>query len=671
MIDKFSHGLINSVYDFNDYTLNELICKLAQKMDEVITQSNESFNYLDWLKGQGLSDEVTKKLLEWIEDGTIESLINKNIFNELNTKIDTQISNISNFVSKFSDFAEACNYCVEHNQNLTLDTDITLNLDTDLTIPNIFGNGKTITINGNGNLTTNKDIKIENLTLAYVSGNMSWTCLKVENNFTVLNNVTFKNFVNPCPLNSKKVIVNQVKFYNCGQGVYLRNTNDSEINNLLFMNTVEERENIKNNYKSSVSGINGYDGILLENCNNIIINNPIIQGSPERALYSSESNNVTINNPICKYTGGLKFVGYNNIVVENFVVNNATIDEVNGDALFQLYRCKNIYINGVSSFSSNTNGCGWIIRSGQTLENVKLNNCNVTRVMRSVLEFDANFPMRASETYCKNVELQNIKANKVGLIKYLPYPIINLEKRDVIGGYVFTNISLKNSSIIGTSIDNNADYGSLSGYGMGAIVKGDMIENLTIENNVIKGIYDCNTDGSTKSYPQLFFDLGENVNQIKIIHNYKSKYFSINKIIPTTLKVTYDSLIEIQCNSGNDSTNVKIRPYSTNSDSNIVLLDSFILEFVNKSYSNKGAMWLELTDVSKTKNGKITCVADNTMCDFLFNDSSIVFKTSDDNYGTTWTSDGKIRLYNSNGQLILRCSNSKDIISTGTIMCKA
>ena len=48
MIDKFSCGFINSVYEFNDFTLNELICKLAQKMDEVITQSNESFNYLDW-----------------------------------------------------------------------------------------------------------------------------------------------------------------------------------------------------------------------------------------------------------------------------------------------------------------------------------------------------------------------------------------------------------------------------------------------------------------------------------------------------------------------------------------------------------------------------------------------------------------------------------------------
>ena len=125
------------------------------------------------------------------------------------------------------------------------------------------------------------------------------------------------------------------------------------------------------------------------------------------------------------------------------------------------------------------------------------------------------------------------------------------------------------------------------------------------------------------------------------------------------------------CNSGDSITNAKIKPYATNSDNNIVLLDSFILEFVCNNFSDKGSAWLELTDVSKTKNGKITCISDNTMCDFLFNDSAIVFKTSDDNYGTIWTSDGKIRLYNSDGQLILRCSEPKDIISTGIIMCKA
>ena len=87
MIDKFSCNFINSVYHFNDYTLNELICKLAQKMDEVITQSNESFNYLDWLKGQGLSDEVIKIMEGWKDDGTLENLINIEKYNKLKDEL--------------------------------------------------------------------------------------------------------------------------------------------------------------------------------------------------------------------------------------------------------------------------------------------------------------------------------------------------------------------------------------------------------------------------------------------------------------------------------------------------------------------------------------------------------------------------------------------------------
>ena len=100
MIDKFSHGFINRVYEFNDFTLNELICKLAQKMDEVITQSNESFNYLDWLKGQGLSDEVIKIMLEWKENGTFNNIINENLFNELNNAINEVNTHLDNRINE-------------------------------------------------------------------------------------------------------------------------------------------------------------------------------------------------------------------------------------------------------------------------------------------------------------------------------------------------------------------------------------------------------------------------------------------------------------------------------------------------------------------------------------------------------------------------------------------
>ena len=105
MIDKFSHGFIKSVYDFNDYTLNELMCKLAQKMDEVITQSNESFSYLDWLKGQGLSDEVINVLTEWKDNGTIDVIINGHVFNEINNsinEINNSINEINNSINEIN-----------------------------------------------------------------------------------------------------------------------------------------------------------------------------------------------------------------------------------------------------------------------------------------------------------------------------------------------------------------------------------------------------------------------------------------------------------------------------------------------------------------------------------------------------------------------------------------
>lgn len=96
MIDKFSHGFINSVYDFNDFTLNELICKLAQKMDEVIDLSNESFNFVEWLKSEGVNNEVIGMLTAWKEDGTLDTLINQTIFSELNTKVDTFQEKVNN-----------------------------------------------------------------------------------------------------------------------------------------------------------------------------------------------------------------------------------------------------------------------------------------------------------------------------------------------------------------------------------------------------------------------------------------------------------------------------------------------------------------------------------------------------------------------------------------------
>ena len=96
MIDKFMHGFLNRVYGYDDYTQLEINSKLIQKMDEVIDNCNNAYEYVEWLKEQGLSDEVINTLIAWKEDGTLETIINQNVFNELNSKVDTFQENLNN-----------------------------------------------------------------------------------------------------------------------------------------------------------------------------------------------------------------------------------------------------------------------------------------------------------------------------------------------------------------------------------------------------------------------------------------------------------------------------------------------------------------------------------------------------------------------------------------------
>ena len=42
---------INSIYDFDDaFSINELLCKFWEKLEDVINVSNECIDILNWLK---------------------------------------------------------------------------------------------------------------------------------------------------------------------------------------------------------------------------------------------------------------------------------------------------------------------------------------------------------------------------------------------------------------------------------------------------------------------------------------------------------------------------------------------------------------------------------------------------------------------------------------------
>ena len=95
MIDKFIHGFLNRVYDLEDYTQLEINSKLIQKIDEVIDECNNAFEFVDWLKEQGVPDEVQMIIDTMLEDGTLEKLINIEKLNQFKTELTNNINQLT------------------------------------------------------------------------------------------------------------------------------------------------------------------------------------------------------------------------------------------------------------------------------------------------------------------------------------------------------------------------------------------------------------------------------------------------------------------------------------------------------------------------------------------------------------------------------------------------
>lgn len=94
MIKGITEDILKRVYDFSEMTNEELRCKFFQKLEECIEVCNSVSDIMDWLKNEGVNDKVTEILNGWLEDGTLEKLININKINELRTELTGQVNTI-------------------------------------------------------------------------------------------------------------------------------------------------------------------------------------------------------------------------------------------------------------------------------------------------------------------------------------------------------------------------------------------------------------------------------------------------------------------------------------------------------------------------------------------------------------------------------------------------
>lgn len=83
-----------SVYDYDDVTLQELLNKFFTRINDCINVSNSTLDLAEWLVNEGLHIEVVKQLEIWLQDGTLQEIINEKLFKEINEKIEINTSNI-------------------------------------------------------------------------------------------------------------------------------------------------------------------------------------------------------------------------------------------------------------------------------------------------------------------------------------------------------------------------------------------------------------------------------------------------------------------------------------------------------------------------------------------------------------------------------------------------
>lgn len=101
-----------SVYDFPSLTIQELLCKFFEKINECIAISDATFKLAEWLVTVGLKQEVAITLNKWLEDGTLKEIINEEIFNDLNTKLDNNIANTNTNTTSIAELTRRLNNIV-------------------------------------------------------------------------------------------------------------------------------------------------------------------------------------------------------------------------------------------------------------------------------------------------------------------------------------------------------------------------------------------------------------------------------------------------------------------------------------------------------------------------------------------------------------------------------
>lgn len=344
---------IFSVYDYDGLTITELLCQFFTKINECIVISNETIDLAKWLVNEGLEIEVAKKLVMWLEDGTLENIINVNLFNSLNEKINglsSQLEHIMVDVKQFGAKGDGLtndsdsiqmflNYCSDNQVKGKISSGVYI-LDKELYITSnthiLFDDGAIFKQTHDKTM-----INIKNVNHTKYNG---YKNIKVENGYFDCNGGVIKN-----PMNCFFIQhASNVEFINCTfknvdsyHALDINGSCDVRVLNCNFLNSYNsisknDREAIQIDLSAPTEGeeelcwdYTPSKNILIENCyfgvDNLYALPYTCAVGSHNARYGKKYENIIVRN--CKIEGmskyGINGWKWSNCLIENNIIKGS------------------------------------------------------------------------------------------------------------------------------------------------------------------------------------------------------------------------------------------------------------------------------------------------------------------------------------------------------------
>lgn len=352
---RLTNCSVSSVYNYNDLSLQELLCRFNDDIKECVELSTNT--------NKTIHNEVGVKLNEWLNNGTIEEIINTELFNDLKGKLNNITIPLT--TNGVDDSTQLINLLLLGVRNIKLVGELTflntVTLPSNTTIHGDMGKIKSLC----GTLfyipSSTENIVIENM---YVNNELlgDTTFLKLEGGETggyeaTVKNVLIKNvIVNNFTLGidikrGRKINIENVNIW-CHNGVYYhhKSAEVNIINSYIVQNKLSDTSSYGlwcySDGDKYPEGLTVTNTLFYQFDTNIKIDdlyvgnftNCHIDGSNEKSInnielsYNVKNDRVNFNG-CWIYKKGIKYNGGNNVKAYRSHITNCMFDMIEGVAI--------------------------------------------------------------------------------------------------------------------------------------------------------------------------------------------------------------------------------------------------------------------------------------------------------------------------------------------------